>query len=287
VFRWTAAARLAGARVFFVSVGAGPAYRPLSRWLLVSATRLASYRSFRDAKSKAYLGSVGVDTRRDEVYPDLAFKLPVPDLPRNGSLDADPATIVVGVMNYNGWHGHARPDDTIFDTYIAKLTRVVRSLLDRGFRIRILIGDLSDQHAVARLQSALAADQGANPGRQVSGTTPDRVIAEPVNSLADVMRQISDAKVVIASRFHNVVCALKLARPTISLGYEDKNDAVMQTFDLGQFCQHIEHFDPDWVLRQVDEQLSNHAVYEQKIRQKLPRLRTRIAEQERVLVQML
>jgi polysaccharide pyruvyl transferase WcaK-like protein len=108
-----------------------------------------------------------------------------------------------------------------------------------------------------------------------------------VNSLADVMRQISDAKVVTASRFHNVVCALKLARPTISLGYEDKNDAVMQTFDLGQFCQHIEHFDPDWVLRQVDEQLSNHAVYEQKIRQKLPRLRTRIAEQERVLVQML
>jgi polysaccharide pyruvyl transferase WcaK-like protein len=287
VFRWTVAARLAGASVFFVSVGAGPAYRPLSRWLLIYATRLATYRSFRDTSSKEYLGSAGVDTRQDEVYPDLAFKLPVPDLPRSGSLDSNPVTIVVGVMNYNGWQGHARPDDTIYDTYVAKITRVVRNLLDRGFRIRILVGDLSDQHAVARLQSALAADRCTDPAQQVSCKAPDRIIAEPVNCLADIMRQISDASVVIASRFHNVVCALKLARPTISLGYENKNDAVMQTFGLAQFCQHIEHFDPDWVLHQVEEQLSNHAFYEQKIQQKLPQLRTRIAEQERVLVQLL
>lgn len=289
VFRWTVAARLAGARVFFVSVGAGPAYRRLSRWLLISATRLATYRSFRDMHSKEYLGSVGVDTRRDAVYPDLAFKLPVPvpGLPRSGSLDANPATIVVGVMNYNGWHGHARPDDTVYDTYVAKITRVVRNLLDRGFRIRIMVGDVSDRHTVARLQGALAADRYTDPGEPVSSTAPGQVIVEPVNCLADVMRQFSDASVVIASRFHNVVCALKLTRPTISLGYENKNDAVMQTFDLAQFCQHIEHFDPDWVLRQVEEQLNNYTFYEQKIRQKLPELRTRIAEQERVLVQLL
>lgn len=287
VFRWTAAARLAGARVFFVSVGASPVFRRLSRWMLVNATRLATYRSFRDTNAKEYLGSVGVDTRQDQVYPDLAFKLPVPDLRRNGPLDSNPVTIVVGVMNYNGWDGHTRSDTTIYDTYIAKMTGVVRKLLDRGFRVRVLGGDNSDRHAVARLRDAVVADLCTEPGQPGSQPALDRLIVEPVNCLWDVMCQMSEASVVIASRFHNVVCALKLARPTISLGYQDKHDAVMQTFDLGEFCQNIERFDPDLVLRQVEEQLSDYAVYEQKMQQKLPRLKAGIAEQERVLVQLL
>ncbi len=31
-----------------------------------------------------------------------------------------------------------------------------------------------------------------------------------------------DTDIIVASRFHNVVCALKLSKPTISIGYEAK-----------------------------------------------------------------
>ena len=78
LFGWCLAAKLCGARIAFVSVGAGPIEHPLSRWLIKSAAAMAQYRSYRDTSSKKFMESIGFDTRNDAVYPDLAFKLPAP-----------------------------------------------------------------------------------------------------------------------------------------------------------------------------------------------------------------
>lgn len=279
LFRWAVAARLCGAKLYFVSTGAGPIQHWLSRWMLTYAGRSAVYRSFRDKNSKDFLTGLGIDTRHDAVYPDIAFKLPVPDLPASSTLPSDPPTIAVGLIDYNGWDGHSRPDDSIYETYLAKITRFVGDLLKRGYRVRLLVGEIADWRAVAGLRVRLAAT------RRDGG--PDQLVTEPVRDLADLMAQLADSKIVVASRFHNVVCALRLARPTISLGYQPKNDALMAEFDLAEYCQHIEHFDSDLLMQHVDEQLANTKLYEDRIRRKLSNILCRITEQEEVLAQIL
>jgi len=280
IFRWALSARLARKPLFFVSVGAGPIEGRLSRWMLTYVVRSAAYRSFRDENSKGFIASLGIDTRRDEVYPDLAFKLPVPLLARSSTLTSQPVTIGVGLIDYNGWHGHARPDDSIYQTYLAKMTHFVATLLERGYRIRLLVGESADQRAIAGLQAALW-HRGSLPGAAA------QIVVEPVGRLDDVMRQLADTSIVIASRFHNIICSLKAGRPTISVGYQAKNDALMAKFGLDRFCQHIEHFDTELLLQQVTEMLRNPVGYEDMIKCKLMEFEEGIRDQERALAQVL
>ena len=55
----------------------------------------------------------------------------------------------------------------------------------------------------------------------------------------------------IATRFHNVLKSLRLARPVISIGYARKNDDLMREFGLERYCHQVEDFDPPQVLAQL------------------------------------
>lgn len=72
-----------------------------------------------------------------------------------------------------------------------------------------------------------------------------------MSSLHDLMRQMQETDVTAASRFHNVIRAVKLAKPVVALGNEAKHDALMADFGLARFCQHIERFEVSWLLEQV------------------------------------
>lgn len=62
-----------------VSVGANEISARATRTLVRWVGRLATYRSYRDDISRDAMRAMGVDTSRDQVYPDLAFSLPTPD----------------------------------------------------------------------------------------------------------------------------------------------------------------------------------------------------------------
>jgi polysaccharide pyruvyl transferase WcaK-like protein len=238
---WCLVARLCRVRVAMVSIGAGPIGHPLSRWLMLSAARLAHYRSYRDDLSRQFMEGAGVDTAGDFVFPDLVFGLPRPgEAPRAA---AGPLTVGVGVMSYYGWYGFAEGGEAIFRLYVGKIARFVEHLMARGHRVRLLTGEAGDWTAVrAVLDAAEALRRGAAA----------EIAAEPVGSLHDLMRQIAATDLVVATRFHNVVCALKMGRPTISLGYARKNDVLMAEMGLGGFCAHVESFELAGLIAQFE-----------------------------------
>jgi polysaccharide pyruvyl transferase WcaK-like protein len=80
------------------------------------------------------------------------------------------------------------------------------------------------------------------------------------------MRQIADTDIVVATRFHNVVCALRLARPTVSIGYAEKNDLLMAEMGLGRFCQRVEELDFDLLMEQFTALVSERQRYVQSLR---------------------
>jgi polysaccharide pyruvyl transferase WcaK-like protein len=175
-------------------------------------------------------------------------------------------------MTYQGWRDADPGGDPIYATYLEKITRFVSWLLDHGHNVRILMGDAADRRAVSDVI------------RAVSETRPDlphdRLLTEPSHSLHHLMRQLAETDVVVATRFHNVICALKLGKPTVSIGYGEKNRALMTEMGLGSFCQHVENLNFDLLIQQFTQLISNRQLYEQSIRETNAVYQQRLKQQE-------
>lgn len=274
LFRWCLAARLCGVRIALVSVGAGPLHHPLTRWFIKRVALLAQYRSYRNKFSKEFLGRLGVNTSNDRIYPDLAFRLPPPPPLTQESTEVGRLTVCVGAMAYYGWRANVQTGDGIYKEYLGKITQFVLWLLEHAFRVRLIMGDESDQRAVDDLRKAVLAKKPSLPA--------EVLIAEPAHSQHDVMRQMGGADIVISSRFHHLVFALMLGKLTISTGYAEYHSELMADMGMGAFCQHSEDIKVNSLIGQFIELMSNRSHYEAIVRDAVIAARTRLAHQDRV-----
>jgi polysaccharide pyruvyl transferase WcaK-like protein len=80
----------------------------------------------------------------------------------------------------------------------------------------------------------------------------ERVTAGRIESIGDLSTEIAQTDVVVATRYHNVVCALMLGRPVISLGYAQKNDFLLSDMGLQAYCQHVETFTVAKLIQQFE-----------------------------------
>ena len=237
LFLMSLSARMTGARTAFVNVGANLTGERTLRWLFTRAARLASYRSFRDEYSRDAMRRMGLDTSRDEVYPDLAFALPEP------APAAHPdRTVGLGVMAYHGANADRDRADEIYATYTAKIVEFARWLVDQGYRIRLVVGDSSDRSVVEAVSDDLR--------RTRPELAPERLIDEPAETLGELMEQLAGVDLVVASRYHNVLSALKLSKPTISISYGTKSDILMEQMRLAEFRQPIQSLDVQRLIEQ-------------------------------------
>ena len=65
------------------------------------------------------------------------------------------------------------------------------------------------------------------------------------------MAQVVDLDAVVASRFHNVLCA-DVRVPTIAVGYGDKHRVLMERFGVGRFSHEIRSLDVDDLVRSLE-----------------------------------
>jgi polysaccharide pyruvyl transferase WcaK-like protein len=198
----------------------------LTRWLLDAATRLAFYRSYRDEGARAAMRDRGLDTSRDHVYPDLAFALTLPICDGPG----DPQLVAVGIMAFRGTHDDRGRAEAIYSSYLTEMTRVVGWLIDNGREVHIIVGDTngSDDSVVPEILARLRASR---PNLDLS-----LVVPESARSFADVASVLLPVSSVVAIRYHNVLCALKLSKPTLSVSYAPKHDALMADMGVPEYC---------------------------------------------------
>ncbi|OEV22976.1 hypothetical protein AN219_26650, partial [Streptomyces nanshensis] len=62
------------------------------------------------------------------------------------------------------------------------------------------------------------------------------VDAAEATSLAELTAEAAAADTVVATRYHNLVCALKAGTPALALSYAAKSDALMARMGLGAYC---------------------------------------------------
>jgi polysaccharide pyruvyl transferase WcaK-like protein len=253
MFLVSGSGRLFHTKVALVSVGASVLSQRLTRLFFTQAASRAFYRSYRDAGSYDAMRQAGIDVTRDHVYPDLAFALPVP--PAGPS---DRMTVGIGVMDYRGTNDDRPQADQIHAAYVEKMKRFVLWLADAGYRIKVFGGDsLWDDRLV---QEILADLRTRRPQLE-----PMCAVAAPARSLDDLMRQMAPVGTVVAIRYHNVLCALKLCKPTISISYARKHDLLMADMGLSEFTQFANTLDVDRLIAQFTELTSRSGQLTQKM----------------------
>ncbi|AUY52587.1 polysaccharide pyruvyl transferase family protein [Streptomyces sp. CB01881] len=240
LFLLCASGRLLRTRVALVSVGAAEIRNRPTRALVRWSARLAAYRSYRDAPSRDAMRAMGVDTARDEVYPDLAFSLPTPPASTRpaGAPPGSPGPVCLGVMDFHGGNDDRARAEEIHRRYLDGTIRFVRALVEEGRPVRLLTGDACDASVVAAILDAV--------------DSPLVTAAEPA-SLADLMTEMAAADTVVAVRYHNLICALKTGTPVLALCYAAKSDALMAEMGLGAYCHPAREVDADRLLEQFRE----------------------------------
>jgi polysaccharide pyruvyl transferase WcaK-like protein len=237
LFLIAAACRLRGRRFVLLDVGADWAANPITRWLYLAAVRLATHVSYRDRSSAAAMARAGA-RESEAVAPDLAFAHPVIALAK-----PEAGWLVVGVMAYYG-----RKDDPIQGAdvrrrYVGTMSNAVTQLARAGYQIVLVGGDNVDVDVAREIRAAVLSAYPDLPGNAVQ-------LREP-STFNELTEEMTRAEVVIASRFHNLICALRLAIPTVSVGYAAKNRHLMEALGLDDYCQDIEHFEASWLVTQV------------------------------------
>jgi polysaccharide pyruvyl transferase WcaK-like protein len=233
LFRWALLAKLTKTRIAVASVGiTGSLETSLSKYFIKIALATACYRSYRDEGTKQLLRSWRF-THRDPCVPDLAFSLDSSryDLsdPAN-THDALDRIVAVGPMSYANPGYWPMQDRATYDRYLDELTDFTHWLIERNYRILLFVSTSSDRAAVADLKGRLRNRYGEHALTQ---------LVEPsVNDLEDLIRSVSAAEFVIATRFHGVLLSHLLLKPVIAISYDRKVEAHMR--DLHQLPYHFD-----------------------------------------------
>jgi len=242
-FKWTFLAKLCRCRVCFVSVGAGPLNRATGRFLVRWALRLADFRSYRDRATQEYVASIGVRAYEDRICPDLAFSLPPKSLQYDGGHKTTRSVVGLGLMAHGGMYSVGRPPSAEeYAAYLETLVQFVQWLLSEGYDVRLLIGDLADTPVLKKF-TALLRDRAVVYD---SG----RVIDAPIVSAKGLLDQLAQTDFVVGTRFHNVLLALLLKKPSIAISFHHKCSSLMSQMGLSEYCLDIRELRLDRLMEQ-------------------------------------
>jgi polysaccharide pyruvyl transferase WcaK-like protein len=271
MFKWSLVAKLCRCKLLFVSVGAGPVYSPLGKYFVKSALSLADFRSYRDNASLEYLKGIGFPTNSDRVYPDLVFSLPEAVITSDNSEKKRRSVVGLGLMEYYGKPSVDSPGHATYLAYLENLVVFLRWLLAHEYDARLLIGDVGDRRVTEEFKSllkerSLIYDEA-------------RIIDEPVSSVEHLLSQLAATDIVVATRFHNVLLALLLNKPVISISFHHKCASLMSEMGLGEYCHDINHMNAGRLIEQFQDVERNAEKLKPVIRQKVEQSRKALDEQ--------
>lgn len=276
IFKWTVVAKICKVRVYFVSVGAESIHHSLSKLFIKTSIRIADYISFRDKHSEQYMKNLGLNVEC-KIYPDLAFSLPRTVMPVRKSEKSEIISIGVGLYDYCRGKNDKKNIDQKYIDYMDKITIFISWLIQKGYAVRILIGDIKYDNPVredlkVRLNNIRKCFENCE------------IVDNPINSVKQLLEQIEATDLVVATRFHNVLLAIILNIPVISIGYDAKNNVLMESFGFGRYCQDIDNFNVDLLANQFEELRKYDDKYKHGSKEKIIENRNLLDEQYNLIL---
>jgi polysaccharide pyruvyl transferase WcaK-like protein len=232
-----AACRLRRRPFVLLDVGAEPIVNPVTRRMFAATVNLAAHVSYRDQFSADAMRAAGA-READAMAPDLAFA-------HSASTHAvpEPGHIVIGVLAYYGPSDDPVQGAAVRRRYVELMSDVVGRLTGAGDRVVLLGGDRVDTSVAQEILDSVRSAQRDLPDHAVT--------VRDVQTFTELTSELARAEAVVASRFHNLIAALRLSRPTVSVGYAEKSAELMRSVGLADFHQGIDDLDADKLMAQL------------------------------------
>jgi len=270
VLTWTLIAKACRCKVVFLSVGAGPLHGRLARRMVKLALSLADIRSYRDPTTKRYLERIGAPTNGDRVYPDLVFSLPRDAVEKPNS-HRDRPVVGIGPMESMGTRGGRGTSEESYAGYLESLVSLAEWLIRNGYDVRALVGDyVNDQVAKNQFGELLR--------RRLPGAE-EHLIDDPIYSVDQLLAQLADTDLVVASRFHNVVLAFLCGKPVVAISFDNKLDALMGAMAMSEYCLDGNSLDAAQLIDAFRGLEGTGAALEPEIRERVSSFRSALEDQ--------
>lgn len=235
LLKWSLLARLAGCRLLYVSVGAGPLDARLSQRMVRIAVRLSHYLSFRDAASQRLVGAAPRGTS-SHVFPDLAHSLVLPAAdPSTQRYRISPSKPAVGINPmplYDSFYWYTADTDR-YAGYVRTLAAFAEHLVGSGYPVFFFPTQLKDLNVADEVVRAMRPECAAR-----------LVQPEPVKrprTVDELMKVVGAADIVVATRFHGTLLSLHARRPVLAICYYRKTRDLMR--EMGQEAYAIDFDD--------------------------------------------
>jgi polysaccharide pyruvyl transferase WcaK-like protein len=270
VLKWTLLARNAGAKVAFLSLGAGPIETCLGRRFLRCALRQASYRSYRDVTSKRWVDTLqGFDA--DQVVPDLAFSLRSSISSKESDCSGRPPVVGINLLPFYGDYWF-ESDAEKYQTYVAKLAVFADGLVERGCEVRFIPTQLKVDPEVA----THVINQMKTKGK----AEYDQLILEPTfQSLDDLLSALAELDIVVATRYHGILLSLALQKPVLAIAYHDKSRDLMKWLGQGDYVIEGETFRVDELTDRFIALEEHSASITSLLREQMPKFKSAVQVQ--------
>jgi polysaccharide pyruvyl transferase WcaK-like protein len=248
ILKWVILAKLQRARCYFVNVGAGPLDSRLSKWFIKRALLLSDYVSFRDANSQYVIQQIGFRCS-SQVVADNVYGLTLPAFPIDSRPFGSRSEFVVGIapMAYCDPRLYWDKDQARYDRYIRTLAQFGAWLIRSQYRLRLLTTDIwFDSQALVDLEAAIK--------RELPSDITAWITCEPIAGIDELMAQLRQVDCVVTSKFHGVVFAHLMNKPTLALSHHPKVATLMNDLGLSEYHLDIQTFDIG-IMRRAFSQL--------------------------------
>jgi polysaccharide pyruvyl transferase WcaK-like protein len=158
---------------------------------------------------------------------------------------------------------------------LESLLILVEWLLDRGYDVRLLIGDLTDP--VSEFRRLVARRLPTHDSARIMD-------AARVSSVEQLLAEIGDTDLVVATRFHNLVFALLNNKPTVSISFHAKCASLMSAMGMSEYCLQIERLKSDDLIEKVLDVERNSSRLKSLIARKCEEFREALEEQYGVIL---
>ncbi|HSR99638.1 MAG TPA: polysaccharide pyruvyl transferase family protein [Kofleriaceae bacterium] len=267
LYRFSRAARRAGAQFAVLSVGTGTLATPLGRRFVRRALESASYRSFRDARSRELAAPAGA-VESDLVVPDLAYGLPVAEevRPARGR-----RLIGVAPMCYADPRVWPRPDAERYGRHLSTMAAIAARAVRDGHEVAMFGTDRPDAAPVEECHALAVA--------QLTGDERARLRVHPLDSVGPLMALLGSCDAVVAARFHGVLLAHVVGCPVIAVSHERKVATLMSELGHEAYCAPIDELDPAAASARLAEVLADRDAISAHIREVAAEYRRRVDAQ--------
>lgn len=245
--------------------------------MIRQALKRADYVSFRDRGSLELIRRhTGVE---GPVYPDLAHSLGLRYPYTRSGPRRERLRIAVNPMPvYDARYWH-EADEEKYRAYVSHLTSLCRQILCDGHELALFSTQQKDENVMddilARLQQ-----------------TPDyagwsaRILEQRNRSVQELMANLAQTDLVVATRFHATVLPLQLNIPVLGICYYRKAQELLEDVGLGDFQVPLDALDPDVLIgkyRTLSRHVRNGAI---ELSQSMARYRQALDEQYEIIVRL-